>query len=355
MENLEIMQELFGGIYAGKKVLITGHTGFKGSWLTLWLRNLGAEVSGFSLDAGTEPAHFKLLKSDCRTQYGDIRDRRALALFFSEVKPDIVFHLAAQSLVRDSYRDPLFTYETNIIGTLNVLEAARSCGSVKAFVNVTTDKVYENTELGIAYREQDALGGYDMYSSSKACSELLTASYRHSFLKEGGLLLASARAGNVIGGGDWAKERLIPDLMRSAVANETTEIRSPQSIRPWEHVLEPLSGYLLLGQQLLEGKKEMAQAWNFGPAQDQTLKVSEVIAAMKSKWGRISFQINEEGAKQFHEAGILRLDCSKANWELGWKSVWNMEKTVSRTVSWYKNYFENNCVNSQEDLERSEE
>lgn len=346
------MDKIFGNIYKNKNVLITGHTGFKGSWLALWLKQLGANVSGYSLDVVSTPSHFNLLEIDITTAYGDIRDKNKLELFFSETKPDIVFHLAAQSLVRESYRNVNFTYETNIIGTLNVFEAARKCKSVKAIINVTTDKVYENLEREQPYTEEDRLGGYDPYSSSKACSEILTSSYRNSFLNDHSILLASARAGNVIGGGDWATERLIPDIINSAISNQITEIRSPKSIRPWEHVLEPLSGYLVLGQKLLEGKTEFAEAWNFGPEQGDMWKVSEVIEKMQSQWNKINYKINEESAKQYHEAKILKLDCSKANKKLEWKPVWNIDKTIEHTINWYKKYSENKTIESLEDIER---
>jgi CDP-glucose 4,6-dehydratase len=350
MENLEMMHNLFDNIYNKKNVLITGHTGFKGSWLALWLKEMGAEVTGYSLDESTSPSHFKLLNLNIKTVYGDIRDSKKLLSVFSELKPEIVFHLAAQSLVRQSYRAPVLTYETNVIGTLNVLEAARLTKSVKAIVNVTTDKVYENTEQNTAFTESDKLGGYDMYSSSKACSEILTSSYRNSFLNDGSILLSSARAGNVIGGGDWANERLIPDLMRGIENNTAVEIRSPRSVRPWEHVLEPLSGYLLLGRNLLEGKKEFADAWNFGPDQEQTLEVGQVIKKMKENWSDINYEINEEDAKKFHEAKTLKLDCSKTRTKLNWESVWNIDTTINRTANWYKNFYENKKISSQDDI-----
>ena len=350
MENLEVMQQLFGNVYAGKTILITGHTGFKGSWLTLWLHQLGAIVSGYSLDEVTTPSHFKLLNIDVETQYGDIRDKQKLEAFFSDVQPEVVFHLAAQSLVRESYRNVALTYETNITGTLNVFEAARKCNSVKAIINVTTDKVYENLEQQQAYQEQDRLGGHDPYSSSKACSEILTSSYRNSFLKDGSILLASARSGNVIGGGDWANERLIPDIMRSVSNNKVVEIRSPESVRPWEHVLEPLSGYLLLGKKLLQRKNEFAEAWNFGPKPEQVLQVRQILEKMQQQWNKINFKINEENAKQFHEAKSLQLNCTKAYKQLKWKPVWSMDKTIEHTINWYKNYFENKALNSLSDL-----
>lgn len=350
MEGLGIMKHLFGNIYKEKNVLITGHTGFKGSWLALWLEKMGANVFGYSLNENTNPSHHQLLKLNIQNNYGDVRDKVKLENYISKIKADIIFHLAAQSLVRESYRNPSYTYETNIIGTLNVFEAALKTTSVKALINVTTDKVYENIEQSIAYKEQDKLGGYDMYSSSKACSEILTSSFRNSFLNNNTYLLASARAGNVIGGGDWANERLIPDLIRGALNNQPTEIRNPNAIRPWEHVLEPLSGYLLLGQKLLENKKEFVSAWNFGPKPEETLPVSSVIQMMQKQWNKINFKTNPEEAKKFHEAGILMLNCTKAKSELQWEAVWDMNTSIQYTANWYKNYYENNIINSQNDL-----
>lgn len=343
------MQGLFANIYKNKRVLVTGHTGFKGSWLVLWLEKLGAVVGGYSLKA-EDPSHFNLLSLSVQSQIADIRNKKELEDFFLDFKPEIIFHLAAQPLVRDSYRDPHFTYETNVMGTLNVLEASRKCASVKAIVNITTDKVYENNGSGKPYTEADALGGHDMYSSSKACSELLSSSFRYSFLNNSPLLLATVRAGNVIGGGDWGKERLIPDLIKSAANGKTTEIRSPQSIRPWEHVLEPLSGYLLLGQKLLEGNAKYAVSWNFGPSNEQNHTVLEMVEKMKFNWDKIHFEINVEAAGQFREAAILKLDCSKALKELKWQSVWNIDKTIAYTVEWYKNYFDKNHINSENDI-----
>jgi len=254
--------KLFNGIYRNKTVLITGHTGFKGSWLSLWLKKLGAYVIGYSLKEYPNTKHFFELKLDVENIFADVRDRDTLKKAIITYKPDIIFHLAAQSLVRESYRDPIATYETNVIGTLNLLEAVRNCEAVKAIVNVTTDKVYENKKQDSGYKETDNLGGFDPYSSSKACSEILTSSYRDSFFNNNKhkILIASARAGNVIGGGDWANDRLIPDITRAVIKKEKVKIRNPASVRPWQHVLEPLSGYLLLGQKLLEGKKTFASA-----------------------------------------------------------------------------------------------
>lgn len=350
------MDYLFENIYKGKKVLITGNTGFKGSWLSLWLKQLGAEVIGYSLDPPSVPSHFQLLKMDIDTVHGDILDPEKLHKCFEKYKPEIVFHLAAQSLVRDSYRNPVITYSSNVIGTLNVLEAARKSKSVKAIVNVTTDKVYENLEQDLAYAENDRLGGYDIYSSSKACSELLSTSYRNSFLnlkdykKTHQILLATARAGNVIGGGDWATERLIPDVIKASLNKEKTKIRNSNSVRPWQHVLEPLSGYLLLGQKLLEEKQEYACAWNFGPDIKQCIPVSELLKLLKRNWGQIIWENYDDGSG-FHEAKMLKLDSSKAINVLGWKPVFSIDATASLTINWYRKFYEEKSIVSFQDIE----
>lgn len=345
------MINLFGNIYKNKTVLITGNTGFKGSWLALWLQKMGAEVIGYSLDDISSPSHFSLLKLNYTTYFNDILDKKFLERAFLKHKPQIVFHLAAQSLVRESYRNPVETYEVNVMGTLNVFEAARKCKSVQTIVNVTTDKVYENLEQNIAYKETDRLGGFDLYSSSKACSEILSASYRRAFFSNAAILLATARAGNVIGGGDWAKERLIPDLIRSMTKKKPAEIRNPYSIRPWQHVLEPLSGYLLLGQKLLKGEKKYADAWNFGPNEENCISVEDLLVRMKSKWPNVKYSIQKNRKNNLHEAGILKLDNTSAKKDLGWKPVWGIDKTIDHTSGWYKNHIENKVINSSNDLE----
>ena len=280
---------MFKNIYKNKKVLITGHTGFKGSWLTLWLKSLGADVLGYSLEPETNPSMYEELEiyGKCKNVFGNILDEKLLNEAFKEFQPDIVFHLAAQPLVRLSYKEPILTYKTNVIGTLNVLESARNCNSVKAFVNVTTDKCYENNEIRIGYKEDDPMGGYDMYSSSKGCVEIMSSSYRRSFLQEeGSMAMATARAGNVIGGGDWAVDRLIPDCIRGINSDKNIEIRNPIAIRPWQFVLEPLSGYLLLGQKLLEEGKNFAQGFNFGPKEDSVLTVADVAQKVVQYYGK---------------------------------------------------------------------
>lgn len=340
--------ELFGGIYKNKTVLITGNTGFKGSWLALWLIKLGANVVGYSKDTVSNPSHYSILELKHKTYFKNILDSKSLNTVFSEHKPDIVFHLAAQSLVRESYVNPIETYQTNVLGTLCVLEAARKCKNLKVFINVTTDKVYENIEALKPYKETDRLGGFDLYSSSKACSEILTSAYRNSFLKNK-FLLTTARAGNVIGGGDWAKDRLIPDIITATSQNKICEIRNPNSIRPWQHVLDSLSGYLLLSKKLLENKKEFIGAWNFGPAQNNGITVKELLQKSKKEWDNIQFSFLED--TNFHEASLLNISSLKANKLLGWKPVWSTNKAVEKTVNWYKNYYLNKAINTSNDLE----
>ena len=338
MESMEI-KNTFGGIYKNKKVLVTGHTGFKGSWLSLWLNELGAEVIGYSNSTPTQPSHFKLLDLDMVSLKGDVRNKEQLKKVVKQYRPDIVFHLAAQSLVRLSYDEPVSTYETNVLGTVNILEAVRKSGNVQAFINVTSDKAYENKEWNWGYRENDRLGGFDPYSNSKACSELVTSAYRNSFFKNNsGTLIASARAGNVIGGGDWAKDRLLPDIFISASKERKVKIRNPRSIRPWQHVLEPLSGYLLLGAKLLNKEKHYADAWNFGPSYDEHYSVEDVIIQIQKHWKKIEFDL-VKNKNAYHEANLLKLDCSKAQKELKWKTVWDINKALEATSKWYFSYY----------------
>jgi len=340
---------MFNNIYKNKKVLVTGHTGFKGSWLVNWLSELGANVIGVSDIVNTQPSHFSLLESKIeKSILVDIRNYREIVKIIESYKPEIVFHLAAQALVKSSYHDPILTYETNVIGTLNLLQSCRN-NKVKAFLNITTDKVYENKEWIYPYRENDELGGYDMYSSSKACSEILTQSFRRSFLKEeGSMLLASVRAGNVIGGGDWADNRIIPDIVRAASTGNITEIRSPLAIRPWQHVLEPLSGYLVVGENLLNGNSKHATSFNFGPNKELVLTVKELIEECGNCWDKIRYELKENN--DFHEANILKLDCTKSNSKLGWKPVWNAETTIHKTIGWYKAYYEEGELLTNKDL-----
>lgn len=339
-----VMRNLFSGIYAGKTVLVTGHTGFKGSWLAYWLSRMGARVVGYALEAPTQPNHIALLDLDIVSVIGDIRDSEALDAAFQKHRPDIVFHLAAQPLVRLSYEHPVDTFETNVMGTLKVFESCRK-HHVRAIVNITSDKAYENREWVWGYRENDPMGGYDPYSASKGCADLLANSYRNSFFnpeaykKTHRTLLASCRAGNVIGGGDWAKDRLMTDIMLAVSQGRKVSIRNPRATRPWQHVLEPLSGYLHIGQKLLEEQAAFGGAWNFGPGDEGSITVEEVVKKVKKTWDKIDYEIRQE-ADQPHEAGLLKLDCSKAHVLLGWRDVWDSDVTFEKTVNWYRTYYE---------------
>lgn len=332
---------MYNNIYAGKKVFITGHTGFKGSWLALWLTSLGAKVCGYSLAPNTNPSMFMVLDIEHKIEksiFGDILEEKTLERAISEFQPDIVFHLAAQPLVRLSYREPILTYKTNVIGTLNVLEMAKRCKSVKAFVNITTDKCYENKEVNRGYKEDEPMGGYDMYSSSKGCVEIMSSSFRRSFLQEEGTYaMATARAGNVIGGGDWAEDRLIPDCVRYINAGEKIEIRNPIAVRPWQHVLEPLSGYLLLGQKLLEEGKKYAEGFNFGPNEESVLRVAEVAEKVCKYYGKGEVVILKRD--NLHEANLLMLNIEKAEKVLGWTPTYTADEAVKNTIEWYKHFY----------------
>lgn len=334
-------------IYKNKKVFITGHTGFKGSWLALWLHQIGAEVAGYSL-APDSLSHFNLLNLPIKNYFHDILDEKSLEKAMTEFRPDIVFHLAAQPLVRDSYDDPVYTYSVNVIGSLKVYMAALKAG-VQSVVSITTDKVYENKEMNIAYKESDELGGYDPYSSSKACVEILTSSFRRSFVMNNQMLVATARAGNVIGGGDWAKDRLIPDLVRNAAVKNKTPIRNPLSVRPWQHVLEPLNGYLLLGEKLLKNDIKFATSFNFGPDVSDSASVERIFQIAKSEWETIDMNLIPDTSGK-HEANLLMLDNQKTKKELSWIPVWTCEEAVKKTIHWYKLYYENKQTNSIEDL-----
>ncbi len=342
--------EIFGEAYKGRRVLVTGHTGFKGSWLALWLERLGASVHGYALAPSTHPSHFERLGLDMRSVLADVRDGEALASALNEARPEVVFHLAAQPIVLDSYADPLATLATNVMGTANVLDACRRVSSVRAVVVVTTDKCYENREWDWGYREDEPLGGHDPYSASKACAELVTSSLRRSFFHESGsALVASARAGNVIGGGDWSPHRLVPDVMRAAAAGDVVGIRNPQSSRPWQHVLEPLAGYLALGAGLLGGRRELAEAWNFGPDLSGNLTTGELCERMAPSWSAIRCELAKvEGAP--HEAGLLMLDSTKARRRLGWRPVWDVDTTLERTVEWYRAFYESKRLVTAEQI-----
>jgi CDP-glucose 4,6-dehydratase len=355
MESLERLNTLFGGIYRGKRVLITGHTGFKGSWLAKWLQMAGAEIFGFALKPPAVPNHISLLELKINSVEADIRDLKKLSDHVAFIKPDIVFHMAAQALVRNSYSNPVETYSTNVTGTLNLFEACRKTGSVRAIINITSDKCYENREWIWGYRENDPMGGFDPYSSSKGCSELLTSSYRNSYFHphkygmDHNVLLASCRAGNVIGGGDWADDRLIPDLIKAASENLSAGIRNPRATRPWQHVLDCLSGYLTLGWKLLEQKTVFADAWNFGPGAENNLSVSELAELSQKYWNKLKIVIDQDNT-ELHEANLLTLDCSKANKLLKWKPVWSKEQSIRKTILWYKYFYENNAVLTEDDI-----
>lgn len=323
--------------WAGKRVFLTGHTGFKGSWMALWLQRMGAVVTGFALTPPTEPALFDVARvADGMTSIiGDIRDREVLEQALVAADPEIVIHIAAQPLVRASYDDPVGTYATNVMGTVHLLEAVRRAGNVRACVVVTTDKCYENREWVWGYREDEAMGGHDPYSNSKGCAELVTSAYRRSFFAEGGrTAIASGRAGNVIGGGDWATDRLIPDILRAVEQGEPVEIRNPLAIRPWQHVLEPLSGYLVLAQALWNDPTA-AEAWNFGPRDEDARPVQWIVEHMCAAWGRGARWTHDESV-QPHEARYLKLDISKAQSQLRWHPRWTLAEALERIVAWHR-------------------
>ena len=334
---------MFGDIYRGKRVMVTGHSGFKGSWIAEWLLSLGAEVAGYSLAPDTNPSHFDILGLSGRIRHvvGDVRDAASIAALVQDFQPAIVFHLAAQPLVRLSYREPTSTWATNVMGTVNVLEAVRACGSVKACVVVTSDKCYENREWPWGYRETEAMGGHDPYSASKGAAELVVASYRRSFFQDpDGCRLASGRAGNVIGGGDWSADRIVTDFVKSILAGKPLSLRNPKATRPWQHVLEPLSGYLELGRRLLQDEGgRFADGWNFGPSEDSVVLVQDLARKLVSRWGKGEVVVDTSGNHP-HEAGLLKLDCSKARLEMGWHGVWGVDETARRVVDWYKEHSE---------------
>lgn len=331
-----------GDFWLGKRVFLTGHTGFKGGWLSLLLQQLGADLSGFALDPPTNPSLFEVAKvgNGMRSIIADIRDADLLARAMREAKPDIVIHMAAQPLVRDSYRVPVETYATNVMGTVHLLEAVRQTDSVRAVVNVTSDKCYENKEWLWSYRENEPMGGHDPYSSSKACAELVTAAYRNSYFKVSqedryGVAVATGRAGNVIGGGDWARDRLIPDILRAIGLGQPVLIRSPHAIRPWQHVLEPLSGYLILAERLYTDGLPYAEAWNFGPADEDSMPVQRIVEQFTQSWGEGAvWRLDQD--PQPHEAHYLKLDCSKARAKLSWRPRWRLENALHSIVAWHK-------------------
>lgn len=341
---MDTLMNQFSDTFRNRKILITGHTGFKGSWLCLLLHKLGANVYGYSLEPPTTPSLFEEARvGDLVTSYiGDVRDLPYLSSVIAEVQPEFVFHMAAQPLVRDSYKIPVDTFSVNVMGTVNLLESCRNISSIRAIVNVTTDKCYENKEWHWGYRESEPMGGYDPYSNSKACSELVTSSYRNSFFNpalydQHHVAVATARAGNVIGGGDWANDRLIPDFFRSITAGEMLKIRSPFAIRPWQHVLEPLTGYLTLAQNLFHQGVKFAEGWNFGPYDVDAKNVEWITKTICEYWGDgASFQIDNN--PQPHEANYLKLDCSKAMTLLNWHPRWDIKTTLKSIVDWNKSY-----------------
>ena len=336
-------------IWKSKKVFLTGHTGFKGSWISLWLQSMGAIVKGYSLAPNTSPNLFSVANvcENMDSEIGDIRDLQHISKSMLAFNPDVLIHMAAQPLVRLSYQEPVDTYATNVMGTVNVLESARFCANLKAIVSVTTDKCYENKEWEWGYRENEPMGGHDPYSSSKGCAELVTSAYRRSFFNtKETASVASARAGNVIGGGDWADDRLIPDILKAFEKSTPVIVRNPLSTRPWQHVLEPLSGYLVLAEQLFEKGDKFAEAWNFGPKEEGCKSVQWILDKMVSSWGKgASWELDKNNNP--HEAGFLKLDCSKAANKLHWQPKWNLEKTLDLIINWHQNYGKGNDVKKE--------
>lgn len=330
--------------YKGKRVLVTGHTGFKGGWLSLWLLKLGADVAGYALKPSATPNLHEILglQKRMKSVIADVRDKSRLRSLFKEFRPEIVIHMAAQALVRRSYEDPVTTFETNIMGTVNVLEACRKSSSVRSIINVTSDKCYENHGKNIAYRETDPMGGHDPYSSSKGCSELVTAAYLRSFFndKDRKTALASVRAGNVIGGGDWSKDRIIPDCVRAVLNNESLALRYPQAVRPWQHVLDPLCGYLLLAKKLYKDELAFSGAWNFGPRKRNEKSVQWIVEKVNELWdGRLSVEVEKQ--RQPHESICLRLNSKKSESLLGWRPKMELAFALKETVEWYKSWQKN--------------
>jgi CDP-glucose 4,6-dehydratase len=339
--------------FKGKKVFVTGHTGFKGTWLTFLLNELGAEVMGFALAPDPKISHFNLLKLDSKIHHvvGDVRDKTALVAALTTFKPDFVFHLAAQALVKQSYADPADTFDTNVMGSVNILEAVKQCDSVRSFVYITSDKCYENVEWIWGYRENDRLGGHDPYSASKAAAEIVfSAYYRSYFFAKANLGAATTRAGNVIGGGDWAADRIIPDCIRAIESDKSIVLRNPKATRPWQHVLEPISGYLLLGARLFHEPKKYAGAWNFGPPSSEVRTVHDVAKVIVQQLGKGKIEVSTAN-NHVHEAQLLQLNCDKAHQLLGWYPRWNVDETLAATAQWYKAFLSGANV---EDMTRSQ-
>jgi CDP-glucose 4,6-dehydratase len=338
---------LFGGIYEGRRVLVTGHTGFKGSWLTQWLLSLGAQVTGYSLEPPTDPSLFEELGLAQHIDHhiADVRDLRRLSEVMGDARPEIVLHLAAQPLVRLSYDEPVVTFETNVMGSVNVLEAARHTPSVRAVVNVTSDKCYENREWEFAYRENDPLGGHDPYSASKGAAEIATAAYRRSFFSaQDAAAVATGRAGNVVGGGDWALDRIVPDCVRALAAGDAIQVRNPGAVRPWQHVLEPTGAYLWLASRLFAHGHDFEGAWNFGPLPGGNLTVAEIVDGVVAQWGSGSWEGPRPDSAGVHEATFLKLDCAKAADVLGWRPVWDVAEALAQTTHWYRSRHEGASV-----------
>ncbi|WP_203565309.1 CDP-glucose 4,6-dehydratase [Alteromonas profundi] len=341
---------MFKNCFAGKRVLVTGSTGFKGSWLTLWLQALGAEVTGYSLDPDTKPSHWELLELQVDHVSADVRNDQMLRSVIEKTSPHLIFHLAAQPLVRASYSDPVQTWSTNVMGTVNLLNACRGVSSLLGIVVITTDKVYDNPENGVPFSEREPLGAGDPYSSSKAACELVVESFSRGFFTGNTPIIASCRAGNVIGGGDWAKDRLIPDIVKSMIIGTRLDIRYPRAVRPWQHVLDSLSGYLCLAQRMVEGDKTVQGAWNFGPRLVDNYSVENMLTAMRTFWPELTW--NRSQSKALHEATLLRLNCEKAQSQLHWQPVWDFSNTARQTAVWYQNYYANGHVSSFEQLKQ---
>jgi CDP-glucose 4,6-dehydratase len=345
--------------WQGKRVFLTGHTGFKGSWLSIWLKSMGADLHGLALSPPTVPALFDeaRVEAGMHSTIGDIRDYPTVLAAVKACRPEIVIHMAAQPLVRYSYEAPVETYATNVMGTVHVLEASRQVGTVKAIVNVTTDKCYENKEWGWGYRENEPMGGYDPYSSSKGCSELVTSAFRQSFFKQNGIALASARAGNVIGGGDWALDRLVPDILRAFERTQPVVIRNPYATRPWQHVLEPLSGYLMLAESLYTAEQEFAEGWNFGPHDEDVRPVQWIVEYLVNTWGNRAGWKLDAGIHP-HEASYLKLDISKAKDRLGWQPRWKLSKALTNIADWHRQWLakddvQANCLQQISDYQQT--
>jgi CDP-glucose 4,6-dehydratase len=353
-----IMQGVNPNFWQGKRVFLTGHTGFKGSWLSLWLQSMGAELHGLALNPPTTPALFDEANvgAGMQSTIGDIRDYTTVLAAMHACRPDIVIHMAAQPLVRYSYQAPVETYATNVMGTVHVLEATRQVGTAKAVVNVTTDKCYDNKEWVWGYREDEPMGGYDPYSNSKGCSELITSAYRRSFFQQSGIALASARAGNVIGGGDWAADRLVPDILRAFEKSQPVIIRNPHATRPWQHVLEPLSGYLMLAERLYVDGQTFAEGWNFGPHDEDARPVQWIVEHMVETWGDEDLWQLDGGAHP-HEANYLKLDISKAKAKLGWQPRWNLSTALAKITEWHHHWLakadvQSKCLQQISDYQR---